>query len=240
MCVRVCVFFWGVGEWDGVVGRSGHKPLLFLTFVLYLFLTRVCTKTSPVCSIQRCLPCSVNLICPAMLPPTSLHSLILSCPFLSLSFSFLFQLYLFSPQWTVSLSHSAEQWAWVRLKTSLQWMYKYRASGAVAGWREERREIEIKEFKRENKETEHKWKINRWAGYRVVVGVGDSRGGVLRMWTIRELTICRAALIKGGSTHTVICCYFFQEQTQFHHNGQSNHPDLAQIAFASVNSKDIL
>lgn len=55
---------------------------------LSLFLTHARSQTSAVCLIHRSLPCSVNLICPALLPPTFLRSLILSCPFPLLSFSF--------------------------------------------------------------------------------------------------------------------------------------------------------
>lgn len=58
-------------------------PFLFSrsSFSLSLLLTHARTQTSAVCLIHCCLPRSVNLICPTMLPPTFLRSLILSCPF---------------------------------------------------------------------------------------------------------------------------------------------------------------
>lgn len=60
-----------------------EAPFLFSrsSFSLSLLLTHARTQTSAVCLIHCCLPRSVNLICPTMLPPTFLRSLILSCPF---------------------------------------------------------------------------------------------------------------------------------------------------------------
>ena len=56
----------------------------------------------------------------------------------------------FPPSGLVSLSRSAEQRAWVRLQTSLQWIDKNRALVTAAGWREgkERVEMKIRESKR--------------------------------------------------------------------------------------------
>ena len=68
-------------HWRG--GWLDQSPLLFSlsSFSLSLPLTHARTQTSAVCLIHCCLPRSVNLICPTMLPPTFLCSLILSCPF---------------------------------------------------------------------------------------------------------------------------------------------------------------
>lgn len=130
--------------WEDVVGGDGwldQSPLLFLSssHSLSLFLTHSGTQTSAVCAIHHRLPCSVNLICPVMLPPTFPWLLI---SFLSIQYSLLSHFLSRScsispsPQWTVSLSRSAEQRAWVRLQTSLQWIDKNRALVTAARWRE--------------------------------------------------------------------------------------------------------
>lgn len=140
---------WGGGDWT-------KAPCYSRSFSLSRFLTHARTQTSAVCPIHRRLPCSVNLICPAMLPPTFPRSLILSCPFstpLSLIFFLAPALSRFSPQWAVSLSRSAEQRARVRLQPSLQRTDKNRALVTAAGWRarEEGEEMEIGEAKRGKK-----------------------------------------------------------------------------------------
>lgn len=104
---------WGRGDWT---------KALFYFCLFFISLSHTCTQTSSLCPIHCRLPCSVNLICPTMLPPTFLRSLILSCSFsipLSLIFFLTPALSRF-PQWAVSLSRSAEQRAWVRLHTGLQ------------------------------------------------------------------------------------------------------------------------
>lgn len=137
--------------WGGVVDLTKAPFYSHPCLVLYLFLTRSRTPTLPVCPIHR-LPCSVNLICPAMLPPT-FPSLLIS--FLSIQYSplshFLSRSCSISPspQWAVSLSRSAEQRAWVRLQTSLQWIDKNRALVAAAGEKgKAREEMKIRESKK--------------------------------------------------------------------------------------------
>lgn len=80
---RWCDLIWS--QEDALEGGDGwtKAPFLFSlsSFSLSLLLTHARTQTSAVCLIHCCLPRSVNLICPTMLPPTFLRSLILSCPF---------------------------------------------------------------------------------------------------------------------------------------------------------------
>lgn len=78
-------------------------PLFFLFFFLSRIRTHACAQASGVCPIYLRLPHSVNLIYPAMLPPTFLRFLILSCPS-SIPFSLIFSL-------AASLSHfHCEPW----------------------------------------------------------------------------------------------------------------------------------
>jgi len=79
----------GGGGWSPVAdltwydARKTHsgvdctKALFYFPSTLYLPSSHMHTHGP----IHCCLPCSVNLICPTMLPPTFFHSLILSCPF---------------------------------------------------------------------------------------------------------------------------------------------------------------
>ena len=215
------------GGWVGCGVRVGGGSLS--SFSLSLFLTHARTQTSAVCLIHCCLPRSVNLICPTMLPPTFPRSLILSCPFsipLSLIFFLAPALSRFPPSGLVSLSRSAEQRAWVRLQTSLQWIDKNRALVTAAGWREgkERVEMKIRESKRLGGGEKGGWNTRRNENRRVKrklerVGqkgggrarwprgvLGAARRGVWRMWTICEWTVCHTASIWGESTRTVACC----------------------------------
>lgn len=158
-------------HWRG--GWLDQSPL-FILAILFLFISpsHTCTHTN-----IRSLPHSLlsSSLCQSYLSyhaATHFPSLLNS--FLSIQYSPLSHFLSrscsisLSPQWAVSLSRSAEQRAWVRLQTSLQWIDKNRALVTAAGWRggKEREEIEIRESKRGKKgaEIQDGMKIEGWRG----------------------------------------------------------------------------
>lgn len=146
------------GRRTGGGGWLDQSPLFILALVfLFISPSHTCTHTN-----IRSLPHSLlsSSLCQSYLSyhaATHFPSLLNS--FLSIQYSPLSHFLSrscsisLSPQWAVSLSRSAEQRAWVRLQTSLQWIDKNRALVTAAGWRggKEREEIEIRESKRGEK-----------------------------------------------------------------------------------------
>lgn len=137
---------------------AGPKPPFILALV-FLFISPSHTRTH---ANIRSLPHSLlsSSLCQSYLSyHAATHFPLLLNSFLSIQYSPLSHFLSrscsisLSPQWAVSLSRSAEQRAWVRLQTSLQWIDKNRALVTAAGWRErkEREEIEIRESKRGEK-----------------------------------------------------------------------------------------
>lgn len=127
-------------------GGLDQSPLLS-SLLFFISLSHTCTLTnirSLSHSSLSSLLCQSYLSCHAATHFPSLLNSFLSIP-LALIFFLAPAVSRFSPRWAVSLSRSAEQRAWVRLQTSLQWIDKNRALVAAAGWREgkEKEETEI-------------------------------------------------------------------------------------------------
>lgn len=242
-------------HWRG--GWLDQSPLFILALVfLFISPSHTCTHTN-----IRSLPHSLlsSSLCQSYLSyhaATHFPSLLNS--FLSIQYSPLSHFLSrscsisLSPQWAVSLSRSAEQRAWVRLQTSLQWIGKNRALVTAAGWRggKEREEIEIRESKRGKKRG---WNTRRNENRRVkrkLERVGQKGGGRAR-WPQGVLGAARRGFegcqrsVSGlsatlhqygenrlGLWHAV--SYLSSKHVLLlHHNGQYNHTDLAQIVFAN-------
>lgn len=123
-------------EGDGCL----HKKTLFLSSPLFfIVLSHICPGT--VCQIHCCLPRSVNLIGPAMLPPTSSLSLILSCPF-PLALIFLLTL---PPQMSCEsvMQQRAVGMGAASNKSPMDRLKKRDLVAAAAGWRESGRDNKI-------------------------------------------------------------------------------------------------
>lgn len=246
------------GRRTGGGGWLDQSPL-FILAILFLFISpsHTCTHTN-----IRSLPHSLlsSSLCQSYLSyhaATHFPSLLNS--FLSIQYSPLSHFLSrscsisLSPQWAVSLSRSAEQRAWVRLQTSLQWIDKNRALVTAAGWRggKEREEIEIRESKRGKKRG---WNTRRNENRRVkrkLERVGQKGGGRAR-WPQGVLGAARRGFegcqrsVSGlsatlhqygenrlGLWHAV--SYLSSKHVLLlHHNGQYNHTDLAQIVFANL------
>lgn len=255
---RWCDLIWSQEDALEGGGWLDQSPLFILALVfLFISPSHTCTHTN-----IRSLPHSLlsSSLCQSYLSyhaATHFPSLLNS--FLSIQYSPLSHFLSrscsisLSPQWAVSLSRSAEQRAWVRLQTSLQWIDKNRALVTAAGWRggKEREEIEIRESKRGKKKG---WNTRRNENRRVkrkLERVGQKGGGRAR-WPQGVLGAARRGFegcqrsVSGlsatlhqygenrlGLWHAV--SYLSSKHVLLlHHNGQYNHTDLAQIVFANL------